>query len=113
MCIRKGTNDESCLSCSTPGPTDALEANTDWYTEDVVTFTLTTKEELAGLATLVNSGAENVGEFFGYFTSESLSTLITYITVGHVTVSGVVQEGDPFAGNSRNITYLKNPTTEE
>lgn len=59
------------------------------------------------------SGAENVGEFFGYFTSESMSTLTTYITVGHVTVSGVVQEGDPFVGNSRNITYLKSPTTEE
>ena len=55
-------NDESCLSCAMPVPTDEIVANTEWYSETVVTFTLNTKEELAGLASLVNSGTDFTGK---------------------------------------------------
>lgn len=45
-----------CAHCKTAAPSETIEANTDWYSEDITVFVIKTKEELAGLASLVNSG---------------------------------------------------------
>ena len=54
--------DGICLGCGVSAPTETIEANTDWYVDTQMAFTLTTKEELAGLATLVNSGTSFNGK---------------------------------------------------
>ena len=53
---------EICLACNTAAPTHNIEPNTDWYVDTQMAFTLSTKEELAGLATLVNSGTSFNGK---------------------------------------------------
>lgn len=82
-------NDESCLACSLPVPTEELVANTDWYAEDVVTFTLTTKEQLAGLATLVNSGNNFSGKMI---------YLGANIDLGYLNFTPIGNEEYAFAG---------------
>lgn len=49
-------NGDACYYCSMQAPTDLITPDTEWYNEDNIVFTLTTKEQLAGLAELVNSG---------------------------------------------------------
>lgn len=49
-------NGNACSYCSMEAPVDAITPNTEWYVENNMVFTITTKEELAGLAELVNSG---------------------------------------------------------
>ncbi len=45
-----------CLFCSMPQPTDEIIPDTEWYSDSVMVFTLNTKEQLAGFASLVNEG---------------------------------------------------------
>ena len=47
-----------CTVCGMKEITDNITPNTEWYSEETAMFTLTTKEELAGLASLVNSGTD-------------------------------------------------------
>ncbi len=54
-------NGGACLNCEADAPTDAIEANIEWYNESTAVFVLKTKEELAGFAQLVNEGADFVG----------------------------------------------------
>ena len=49
-------NGDACYYCRMQAPTDLITPDTEWYNEDNIVFTLTTKEQLAGLAELVNSG---------------------------------------------------------
>ena len=56
------TDSGKCTVCGTTAPTDAIEPNVEWYTNTRMIFTLTTKEELAGLAVLVNSGTSFNGK---------------------------------------------------
>lgn len=46
-----------CVNCSSAQPREVIEIDTEWYDENVTVFVLKTKEQLAGLASLVNSGA--------------------------------------------------------
>jgi len=49
-------NGAPCMYCAKEEITVGFDANTDWYNAGLVSVTLTTAEELAGLAHLVNSG---------------------------------------------------------
>ena len=49
-------NDGPCTYCGAEEITENIAANTDWFNEEVRTFEINTKEELAGLSSLVNSG---------------------------------------------------------
>ena len=49
-------NDGPCTYCGAEEITENITANTDWFNEEVRTFEINTKEELAGLSSLVNSG---------------------------------------------------------
>ena len=51
-------NGAACLYCEIEAPTDSITPDTEWYNESNMIFTLTTREELAGLAELVNSGTD-------------------------------------------------------
>ena len=51
-------NGSACFYCGIDTPTDLIVPNTEWYNDTDMIFTLTTKEELAGLAELVNSGTD-------------------------------------------------------
>ena len=55
-------NGGDCLGCGMAAPTEELAASTEWYVDTQAAFTLTTKEELAGLAQLVNSGTSFAGK---------------------------------------------------
>ena len=45
-----------CTVCGMQEITESITPSTEWYNSETEMFTLTTKEELAGLAALVNSG---------------------------------------------------------
>jgi len=49
-------NGADCLVCGFKHPTDPIKPDTSWFTEDLAVFTVTTAEQLAGIAELVNSG---------------------------------------------------------
>jgi len=49
-------NGGACIYCSLEPTTESITPNTEWFNETNRTFAISTKEELAGLASLVNSG---------------------------------------------------------
>lgn len=49
-------NGGDCIYCSFKQPTDVIVPDTSWYVEEGAVFTITTKEQLAGIAALVNEG---------------------------------------------------------
>lgn len=49
-------NGGNCIYCDFKQPEEAITPDTSWYSDNVAVFTLTTKEQLAGLASLVNEG---------------------------------------------------------
>ena len=49
-------NGGNCINCDFKQPEETITPDTEWYSEDKAVFTITTKEQLAGLATLVNEG---------------------------------------------------------
>ena len=48
----------ACPNCGMAEITENITPDTEWYSEEVAMFTLTTKEQLAGFASLVNSGVD-------------------------------------------------------
>ena len=50
-----------CPNCGMEEITDNITPDTEWYSEEIVVFDLATKEQLAGLASLVNSGTDFSG----------------------------------------------------
>ena len=52
---------EACPNCGMEEITENITPDTEWYSEWTAMYTLTTKEELAGLASLVNSGTNFSG----------------------------------------------------
>ena len=52
---------EACPNCGMEEITDNITPDTEWYSEEIVVFDLATKEQLAGLASLVNSGTDFSG----------------------------------------------------
>lgn len=54
-------NGGACLNCGDEEITESITANTEWYSETGATFTLSTAEQLAGLAELVNGGTNFAG----------------------------------------------------
>ena len=50
-------NAAPCSNCGMAEITENIVPNTEWYSTDKIQFSITTAEELAGLATLVNDGA--------------------------------------------------------
>lgn len=49
-------NGKACEYCSIEEITETITPDTEWYNESSIAFVITTKEELAGLASLVNEG---------------------------------------------------------
>lgn len=49
-------NGKACEYCSTEEITETITPDTEWYNESSIAFMIATKEELAGLASLVNEG---------------------------------------------------------
>ena len=54
--------DGACHFCKTEEPYGAIAVDTDWYNDFSANFELTTKEQLAGLAYLVNNGNNFAGK---------------------------------------------------
>ena len=52
---------EACPNCGMEEITENITPDTEWYDEKLLIFDLTTKEQLAGLASLVNSGIDFSG----------------------------------------------------
>ena len=50
------------------------------------------------------SACGSVGELFGYFNADLISTLTTYTVTGKVTVNGEVKEGNCDIGSNNNLT---------
>ena len=50
-------NDGACIYCSSEQPPEEIVSDVDWYSDTKMVYTITTAEQLAGLATLVNEGA--------------------------------------------------------
>lgn len=50
-------NDGACIYCSSEQPPEEIVADSEWYSDTKMVYTITTAEQLAGLATLVNEGA--------------------------------------------------------
>ena len=48
----------ACPNCGMAEITENITPDTEWHSEEVAMFTLTTKEQLAGFASLVNSGVD-------------------------------------------------------
>ena len=48
----------ACPNCGMAEITENITPDTEWYSEEIAMFTLTTKEQLAGLASVVNSGTD-------------------------------------------------------
>ena len=57
-------NDSACLYCETAEITENITADTEWYSTESISFVLTTKEQLAGLAALVNAGTVTSDQSF-------------------------------------------------
>lgn len=51
-------NGSNCIYCSFEHPVEAIVSDTTWYDETKALFFITNKEELAGLASLVNQGID-------------------------------------------------------
>ncbi len=49
-------NGGDCVVCSFAQPTEVITADISWYSEGLAVFTVTTAEQLAGIAQLVNEG---------------------------------------------------------
>ncbi|MBE6636143.1 MAG: hypothetical protein E7617_08185 [Ruminococcaceae bacterium] len=50
------------------------------------------------------AGKINVGEFFGYFSSDGSSTITTYTVTGKITLNGEVKDGTYDVGTKTNLT---------
>ena len=49
---------DKCAQCDMQAPSGSIEPDTEWYDAESSIFTLYTKEELAGLAAIVNAGTD-------------------------------------------------------
>ena len=49
-------NGGDCIYCGFKHPEEAITSDIEWYSADKAVFTISTKEQLAGLASLVNEG---------------------------------------------------------
>ena len=83
-------NGGDCIYCSFKAPEEAIVPDTEWYSEDKAVFTLSTKEELAGLAALVNEGT-------------SFSNTVVYldadIDLGYAPWTPIGSESNSFSGS--------------
>ena len=51
-------NASSCPNCGMEEKTENITPDTEWYSADTIQFSITTPEQLAGLASLVNEGTD-------------------------------------------------------
>ena len=49
-------NGVDCVACGFSRPNTAITPDVSWYTEGIAVYTITTAEELAGVAQLINGG---------------------------------------------------------
>ena len=95
-------NGGACTYCSLEEIKDNITADTEWFDETALTFTITTKEQLAGLASLVNSGMISADTIF-YLEADIDLAYYEWIPVG--------TEEHPFAasfkGEGHTISSLK------
>ena len=73
---------EACPNCGMEEITENITPNTEWYSEWTAMYTLTTKEELAGLASLVNSGTDFSGRII-YLSADIDLEYYEWIPIGN------------------------------
>ena len=95
-------NGDACLYCEIEAPTDIIIPNTEWYNEQNMIFTLQTREELAGLAELVNTGTDFLNKII-YLGAD--------IDLGYLEWTPIGNGDHPFIGtfngNGHTISSLK------
>lgn len=82
-------NGAACFYCGIEAPTDSITPDIEWYNESNMIFTLTTKEELAGLAELVNSGTDFLNKII-YLGAD--------IDLGYLSWTPIGNDEHPFVG---------------
>ena len=89
-------NDGACMYCSFEEIKEYITPDTEWFDETVRTFTISTKEELAGLASLVNSGMISADRTF-YLEADIDLGFYEWIPIG--------TEENPFAATFKGEGY--------
>lgn len=93
---------ESCPNCGMEEITENITPDTEWYSEEVVVFDLTTKEQLAGLASLVNEGTNFNGVII-YLDADIDLEFYEWIPIGNSSNSF----NGSFDGDGHTISGLK------
>lgn len=93
---------EACPNCGMEEITENITPNTEWYSEGVVIFELNTAEELAGLASLVNSGT-NFSGVNVYLDSDIDLGFYEWIPIGNATYAF----NGTFDGDGHTVSGLK------
>ena len=93
---------EACPNCGMEEITENITPNTEWYSEGVVIFELNTAEELAGLASLVNSGTNFSGVNI-YLDSDIDLGFYEWIPIGNATYAF----NGTFDGDGHTVSGLK------
>lgn len=85
-----------CLTCNYEVPYGEIEPDTSWYNTYNTSYSLTTREELAGLAYLVNNGTTLSG---------TTITLANHIDLGNAEWIPIGTSSNPFAGTFDGQNY--------
>ena len=93
---------DACPNCGMAEITENITPDTEWYSEEVVVFDLTTKEQLAGLASLVNEGTNFDGVII-YLDADIDLEFYEWIPIGN---SSNAFNGN-FDGDGHTISGLK------
>ena len=93
---------EACPNCGMAEITENITPDTEWYSEELSVFDLTTKEQLAGLASLVNEG-KNFGGAIVYLDADIDLGFYEWIPIGNSSHSF----NGTFDGDGHTISGLK------
>lgn len=93
---------EACPNCDMAEITENITPDTEWYSEELAVFDLTTKEQLAGLASLVNEG-KNFGGAIVYLDADIDLGFYEWIPIGNSSHSF----NGTFDGDGHTISGLK------
>ena len=99
-------NGAGCVYCSFVAPMDPITPDTEWYEENKVVFTISTKEQLAGLGSLVNQGV-NFYDSIVYLDSDIDLEYAPWTPIGN---ADNVFAGN-FVGNGHVIRHLNISST--
>ena len=95
-------NGAPCPYCGTAEITENITPNTEWYSADQIQFSITTAEQLAGLAALVNEGTDFTSQII-YLEADVDLGYKEWIPIGNAEQSFK----GTFNGNGHTISGLK------